>query len=673
MNKGGFRKITTKMKPSITKEITFNAFSLDLIRDTIISKLPIWEMDAGLDAGMDFNRNKGKRKEKQSGGTNYFVEDFNSWLKIEADPVHDFRRKHQFDTKYLSEKLLIRTYHDILERTSTDFENSVLIKIIQDPNPSQGISLKYCRFYKIKSAENAATAENEESDAEERSLWQKLESNFDAIDRDSHFKFYILNAPISGTGTREFTGAYRKIVPLSAYWDPFKASAINFKIAENSDAFYDSLYDDICKELYAATRISFRLREAHGAREAHGSQTEKATQNILLIVHAPNGNTQTFPLNRQGFSVHEIKDTIEQMSNNIFITNDYLRTIIRFLAENGAKIQDVISFLLVCKMSGDVGCVYFLRNVAMPRKTIKAQYQKQPVIDFNVKNKPIMFLYTTDRLCGAIAIANDVKCVIKYRPLSDMFLCQYVGGSVGNGSNGANNRFDESVFEPYYEVINGICGYDLSLMSRAQKKIDLPKIYIKQFNMIFMNKTFNLHDIPDLHGLDGIREASDDDIIKYIIAIISLKDLKDNLENTLKYIVRAHFKAYKAQKGDITLLSISHIKALYNTLQKDGFFDPLLQYFMTTLIIPNEDIQKYVYNYISKKIKEKIGISLTDNYKMINVLKQPLPETQNVAINENEEQQENLDVGMTDLLPAEGSKESKKRAPKLSNPPKPKE
>lgn len=661
MNKGGFKKKTTKTKPSITKEITFNEFSLDLIKDTIISKLPIWEMDAGLDAGLDmnFNRSKGERKEKQSGGTNYFVEDFNSWLKIEADPLHDFKMKHQFDTKYLSEKLLIRTYHDILERTSTDFENSILIRIIQDPNPSQGISLKYCRFYKLKSAGRGA--DNEDTNMEEQSLWERLESNFDAIDRDSHFKFYILNAPISGTGSREFTGAYRKIVPLSSYWDPFKASGINFKIAENSDAFYDNLYDDICKELYTATGISFRVHEVHEVR-----RTEKGAQNILLIVHAPNGNTQTFPLNRQGFTVNEIINTIDQMSNNKSITtNDDLRNIVRFLAENGAKIQDIISFLLVCKMSGDVGCVYFLRNVAMPRKTIKAQYEDQPVIDFNVKNKPIMFLYTTDRLCGAIAIANDVKCVIKYKPLTEVFLCQYVGGG-GSGSSG-NGGFHEDVLEPYYEVINRICGYDLSLMSQEQKKIDLPKIYIKQFNKIFMNKTFNLHDIPHiLHGPGGIREASDDEIIKYIIAIISLKDLKENLENTLEYIVRVHLKS---QKLNITLLSISHIKALYNTIQKDGFFDPLLQYFMTTLIIPNEDIQKYVYNYISKKIKEKIGISLTDNYKMMSVLKQPLPETQNVAIN----QQEQLDIGMTDPLPAEGSKESKKRAPKLPKPQKPKE
>ena len=644
MNKGGFKKITTKTKPSITKEITFNEFSLDLIRDTIISKLPIWEMDTG----MDFNRNKGMRKEKQSGGTNYFVEDFNSWLKIEADPVHDFRRKHQFDTKYLSEKLLIRTYHDILERTYNDFENSVLIKIIQDPNPSQGISLKYCRFYKLKSA--GRDADNEDTNMEEQSLWQKLESNFDAIDRDSHFKFYILNAPISGTGSREFTGAYRKIVPLSAYWDPFKASGINFKIAENSDAFYDNLYHDICKELYTATGISFTLHQ----------REKTSAKSILLIVRAPNGNTQTFPLNRQGFTVNEIINTIDQMSNNKSITtNDDLKNIVRFLAENGAKIQDVISFLLVCKMSGDVGCVYFLRNVAMPRKTIKAQYEDQPVIDFNVKNKPIMFLYTTDRLCGAIAIANDVKCVIKYKPLTEVFLCQYVGGG-GSGSSG-NVGFHEDVLEPYYEVINRICGYDLSLMSQEQKKIDLPKIYIKQFNKIFMNKTFNLHDIPHiLHGPGGIREASDDEIIKYIIAIISLKDLKENLENTLEYIVRVHLKS---QKLNVTLLSISHIKALYNTIQKDGFFDPLLQYFMTTLIIPNEDIQKYVYNYISKKIKEKIGISLTDNYKMISVLKQPLPETQNVATNE----QEQLDIGMTDPLPVEDTKAAAAKAAKASS------
>lgn len=574
--KGGLSKRVSKKK---SQEITFNEFALHLIRDSIISNLPIIT-----------------KKYKQSGGN--FVSDFNSWLKTEAEPVHDFKRKHEVFDKSISEKLLIRTYHDILTRNTSDFENSILIKILQDPNLPQGISLKFCRFYKLN---------------DEQSLWEKIEKSFDALDENSRLKFYLLNAPISGTGSRDFTNEYIKIVPLSAYWDPFKSSGVNFTIL-NDDEFYNKIYNEINKELYIATKIGFQINQG---------ETEKQ---IILSLAAPNGIIVNYTLDRQGFSVDEIKTAIDELSNSVKISNDDLRHMITFLKNNDASTKDIISFLLVCKMSGDIGCVYFLKEISKYNGNVKFNKSE---IDFNVQNKPIMFLYTIDRLCGSCAISNDVKCVIKYKPIveNEAYICQYVG---------SKGTLDESVFEPYYSIISQICGYDFRTLTSQQKNTELSKIYYRQFNAKF----------PGLM----ITPETNDDIIRYLLAIISLNDLEKNLTATIKYIVNHHLKK---QKLNATMFSLGFLKSFYTHLQTDNFFDPLLQYFMSTLIIPNESIQKHIYNVISNEIKKHIGIELTDNYKMLTVLRES-PE-KNVATFPEEK----LDMGMTDAVVGESSKKQK--------------
>lgn len=268
---------------------------------------------------------------KQDGGN--FVSDFNSWIKTEADPIHDFKMSHKNFNKSISKKLLIRTYDEILKRKSVDFENEILIRLLQDPNTDQGISLKYCRFYKLT------------EEAEETSLWKKIEDEFDNIDQNVRIKFYILNASIRGTGSRDFTQEYKKITPLSVYWDPLPARPINFR-TENNEEFNNILYDEINKELHAATGIRFRINEGDNNKE------------IILSLETPDRSFMEYKMDRQGFSVNEIKRTIEQIANKEVITEPTLKMIITFLRNNGSNDNDIISFLLICKMSGDIGSVY---------------------------------------------------------------------------------------------------------------------------------------------------------------------------------------------------------------------------------------------------------------------------------------------------------------------------
>lgn len=589
MVKGGFKELQLSVKKKKYEEILFTDYAIDLIKDTILANLP------------DISEEGDITKPINGGGN--FIDDFNSWIKIIADPYHDFKpKKHEFDTTALKEPFLIRSYQNILDRSASSLENAVLIKILQDVNPIQGISLKYCRFY--KKVDNRY----------DETLWKNLEQNFDAIDKDSIFKFYILNATIQGTGSAEFKQLYRKIVPLSAYWDPFKASNINFKIIGNSNFFYDSIYYEISKELYAATGIRFTINETDN------------TKSINLVITAPNQAQSSFIINRQGFSIKEINIAISELSNDETISLKILSYIIEFLKENGADNLSIISFLLVCKMSGDIGCVYFIKNIDKSTHTVKYDKDTEP-IELNVKNKPIIFLYTTDKLCGALAIANNVKCVVQSSPLNEeVYLCQYVG---------SKGILDKTVLDPYYDIIYDIVQKDDPTYDLNNVENDLPKIYIKQFNKIFMNKEYKLDEISSIFII-----RSPDDLIRYVIAIVSLKDFKEKLKNTLNYIIKKHLKK---QKHNVFLLSLSHIKSLYNTLHSDKFFDPLLQYFIDILIIPNEDIKKYIYDYISKEIKKNIGISLTDNYRVVSVLYNPILESSEY------QDKEDRDTGMPDL------------------------
>lgn len=590
--KGGI----TKIKPKINTKLFYD-FSLNLIKDTIISNLP-----------------EIKYKDKQSGGN--FVDDFNTWIKIIADPVHDFKMEHLNFDKSITENLLIRLYNDILIRTPTDYENSILIKLLQDPNTNQGISLKYCRFYTIDDDDEIIT---------KKYLWENIEKEYDKIDQNVRIKFYILNASIRGTGSREFTQEYKKIIPLSVYWDPFKASSINFNILNNLD-FYNTLYDEICKELYEATKIRFRIHEGDNDKQ------------ILLSIEAPNNSVLNYKLNRQGFSVNEIKITIEELNNNLDITIDELRDLIIFLQKNGSNKNDIISFLLICKMSGDIGCVYFIKLLDMYNGNVSFNNKE---IDYNVINKPITFLYTSDRLCASCAIANDVKCVVTCKPLTTSYICQYVG---------SKGTFDESIYEPYYDILQKITGTNFRILTQEQKDYEL---FVKFFYIFVATFPDLKYEIKQQYQttlfsqevsrkLEFIEEPikTDDDRVKHILAIIAMNDIKKNLNTIISYIIKTHLSKQKI-KWD--LISLNYLKVLYKKYNSINLFDPLLQFFMSTLIIPNETIKEFIYKYIIDQIEINIGISLTRNYKSL-ILLYEHKKSQDTNI-----QQHTLDTGMLDV------------------------
>ena len=558
---------TNKTKPKIKKhysEITFNEYSLSLISEYIIETLP--------------DLLKLKKSSSLTVGGDGFLDEFNSWLKYIADPYHDFKPiNHEvLPVDFIKGRSLIRMYQDILDRSPTaSFENLVLIKILQEPNLDQGIPLKYCRFYKKT---------DKEYDAD---IWKKLEDNFDAIDMDSIFKFYILNATIPGTGSARFTQVYNKIVPLSAYWDTFRASEINFRIlGAGTEAFYDSIYyNDICNELYYGTGIKFSLNE------------NTDPKNIDFIISIGTASAK-FIIHRQGFTIIEIQRTINELKTNQVISEPNLKNIIDFLKSASPDVSNnaIISFLLVCKMSGDIGCVYFIKKVQDSSYKIK---YNETVFDLNVANKPIIFLYTRDKLCGALSIANDVKCVVESSPLKDkeVYLCQYVG---------SKGTFEESILEPYYKLLNP----NFKNLSDNEKITSLINTYIREFNKVFKvshvatNKDFEIVVSPDI-------------LIRYIIGLTSLKDYETNFDKTITFIINKHLNK---QKKSVFLLSLTQLKALYDKLQTSNFFDPLLTYFMDILIIPNENIKKIIYDSITKRIKDSIGISLTDNYHSVNAL-----------------------------------------------------
>lgn len=590
--KGGLSKIKYK-----TNRKLFYEFSLRLITDTIITNLP-----------------KIKYKNKQSGGN--FVDDFTSWIKINADPIHDFKMEHLNFDKSISEKLLIRLYNDILIRTPIDYENSVLIKLLQDPNTDQGISLKYCRFYIIEQEEDDIIIK--------KNLWENIETEYDKLDENVRIKFYILNASIKGTGSRDFTQEYKKIIPASVYWDPFKASSINFNIINNLE-FYSNLYDDICKELYYATKIKFIVNEGDNDKQ------------ILLSIQAPNNSVLNYKLNRQGFSINEIKKTIDELNKNLDISIEELKDLINFLQKNGSNNNDIISFLLICKMSGDIGCVYFIKSLDTYNGLVLFNNKE---IDYNVTNKPITFLYTSDRLCGACAIANNVKCVVTCKPLTTTYICQYVG---------SEGIFNESIYEPYYDILEEITGTNFRILTQEQKDYEL---FVKFFNIFIVTFPDLQYEIKQEYQrtifsqevsrkLQFIEEPikTDDDRIKHILAIIAMNDIKKNLNTIISYIIKTHLSNQKV-KWD--LISLNYLKILYKKYNSLNLFDPLLQFFMNTLIIPNETIKEFIYKYIIHEIEINIGISLTKNYRSLMIL-------YDYKKSDDKLETYNLDTGMLDV------------------------
>lgn len=581
--KGGLKPIV-RIKCKKQYQVTYTEFALNLIRDTL-AKLNIPKLKKGGD----------------------FVTDFTSWIKMYADPIHDFKMSHKTINKSLIQKLLIRMYNNILEKTPSDFENQVLIRLLKDPNTYQGISLKHCQFYRLK--------EDTDMDLDDESLWKHIEESFNQIDPNVGIKFYILNANIQGTGTKEFTHEYKKIVPLSAYWDPFKASEIDFIV--NKRDFYNKIYDQINNELYVATKIRFRIEEGKTSRE------------IIFHLQAPNNHEKTISIERQGFSIKEIKLAIDELSNKEDISNEILKELIDFLKQNNASINEIISFLLVLKMSGDMGCVYFIKELDKFRGEIRFN---DTIVDFNVQNKPITFLYTTDRLAGAAAIANNVKCVIRCKPLNDSFICQFTG---------SKSKLHDSMYEPYLDVLENICKIDFRQLNEYQRDHALFTSYFRLFVATFPGHHFTVkhkHRGTEfsqevLNRLEFTEQPiqNDDDRVKHILAILSLYELKNKLGSVIEYILKEHLR--KAEH----IISLQFLNSIY---RESHFFDPLLQFFMDTLIIPNESIKEFVYKYITHEIETHIGLAFTKNYHSLLDMREKEKEINTEELEE--------DIGMID-------------------------
>lgn len=577
-------------------QVTYTEFALHLIRDTLAT-LDIPKLKKGGD----------------------FVSDFTSWIKMYADPIHDFRMTHKSMNKSLIEKLLIRMYHSILERTPADFENQVLIRLLKDPNTHQGISLKHCQFYRLR--------EDTDMDLNDQSLWTHIEESFDQIDPNVAIKFYILNAPIQGTGSRDFTHHYQRITPLAAYWDSFKSTQMNFKI--NNKEFYHKIYDEINRELFAATKIRFRIDEG------------ETPQQVVFHIEAPNRAFHTIKIDRRGFTAPEIRTAISELSSKIEISNEYLKDIIGFLKKNGSTPEQIISLLLVLKMSGDMGCVLFLKELDKYAGHVKFN---DTVIDYNVRNKPITFLYTTDRLAGAAAIANNVKCVIRCKPLDDSFICQYTG---------SKSKLHDSMYEPYLDVLENICNIDFRQLNERERDHALFTSYFRLFVATFPGQHFTVkhkhpgaefsHEVSKLLEFTEEPIKNDDDRVKHILAILSLYELKNKLGSVIEYILKEHLRK------SVHIISLKFLNSVY---KESHFFDPLLQFFMDTLIIPNESIKEYVYKYIIHEIEKHIGLAFTRNYHSLLDMREKEKE---VSTGELEQ-----DIGMID---AQIYKEEHKKPP----------
>ena len=563
--KGGLTRTKTIIK---NYEIQYDEFCLGLIRDSLVTK-PLY-----------FTHSK---KNKSIGGN--FVDDITSWIKIYAEPYHDFKLEHKNVATNLITHLLVRMYHDILVRTPTNFENQILLRMLKDPNTEQGISLKYCRFYKF------------DEDGKIEDLWNTLEQAYDELDPNVQLKLYILNATISGTGSRDFTTAYQQIVPLAAYWDPFRAPKIDFRV--NDTTFYDELYSDLTRELFVATKILFKLQEHH----------KSSTKIILTITRE--STSKDFELHRQGFSIKELKDAIENVKVKTIdkIEDEDLKNIIYFLNESGAKKNDIISFLLVCKMTGDIGTVLFIKHI--DKYVGKIKYKKHE-FDYNVTNKPITFLYTIDRLAASAAIANNVKCVVKCKPFKDNFICQYLG---------SYSAFSSSVYEPYFDILQTICEVNFRPLDDTTRDATLMQKYFEKFVATFSVQNYSVNATSNITtfslGVLGTltftpeQISSPDDRIKHIIGLITLHEWKDKLTKVIKYVIKEHVK---------TKINVINLRTLNAYYKKEDFFDPLLQFFMDTLLLPNESIKQFVYRKLTHEIKKQIGLEFTDNYRMLQEL-----------------------------------------------------
>jgi hypothetical protein len=520
---------------------------------------------------------------------------------------------------------------------------------MNDINGQTGVSIKYMRFY---SAEGYGKTNDVYIN-----IWPEINASFNQL-YEARYKFYILNAPITGlTISDQDNTEFKRIIPLPAFWDPFQPNlTIDFRFKHNSTIFYNNLYNAVCNDLN--NRIHFELRE--------NTEDIKSIY-IKILVHINHTIlAKDFLLTSNGFTIADIKDAIINLHNaptvSTYSNNDVLNEIIQFLGTTGVQINEVIQFLLICKMSGDAGCVEFIKRLDKYRDVIDYDDKDTgttKVLDLDTKTRPLTFIYTGDALCAANAIVNNVKCVFKAYPLlheSDAYFCQFLGNKYNLEKDLIN------FMAPYMPDIKQAHKYvKLPWELNALSRNDISNA-VSTICMHLIAKEFN---VP-VNVATWPPPQSSDEFVRYVISISSMMTFKDRLNRIINNII-SELKLnsiWRSQQHSAELPNISFIDAVHQHYNVAGFFNPLIDFFKETIVIPDETLRGPVYAHITKTIETRIKISIKESLQNFAtpLLDQSRSHSQEVLI-------EDEDMGQEVEAPTQKSK-SKKRTPstKSKNP-----
>lgn len=540
-----------------------------------------------------------------NGGANQFYKDISYYLSNKVDPVHDFKELgvHPLYNDTLAGNPRVIPYID-------KDESEILALLLHDPNLPQGIASKYTRYYDLETDESM-------------NIWREIDNGFNQLGGEHAKKFCVWNASIANAGARELDTSYTKIVPLPLRWDPVRSGAINFTVGKSqidSDNFYNSVYSGVFDTLHRVTGIKVQLHE--------NRSTDPVSINIIITL--PQSAPVQFVLDDNGFSIDDILHALEIVANKGVrlddLENETLKQILQYL---GTRVSSdaLISFLLTCKMSGDLGCVKFVKRLSLKGTPVYLNGVEQQTA---VRNKPIVFLYTGDRLCASQAIVNDTKCVFKHNG----YVCQYLS---------TKYKFDVNVFIIAYEEdlrsacqLVPECSYDL-----------LTTIGVIPFVEALYNACFQT--IVKVQS-SQFKIATEEDFVRCVISISAFVSIKRDLKRDLNAIVKKYTDVFRQETF---LISLELIQPMYEYKRVHGFFDPLVRYLHQAMFMPNEEFKKKVYDYIRKQIHDKLKIVLSDNFK---VLEDRMPVTNESSTNEDEF----VDDEMLDSAQQQAQKKPKK-------------
>ena len=556
--KGGLSKTKTK---TYSINTTFNDFAINILSESIIAQ------------------EQGRRTQSAGAG---FKDDFSTWLKMFADPIHDFNRTHPGFN--LHNQRLFRIYDNILKYQRKSLEDEILLALLQDTRASHGISLKYMRFYKKPIVQPTITVIDDDTEMVDiNQIWVNVESAFG----EYNDKFYIFNSAITGLGTKDQFApiSYNRITPLPVLWDSVPSKhRIDFSITpiEVSNLVYDTIYEKLHRELEYLTGIKLAVREV----------------NRLVVLHIyAKSQQKSFLLQAKGFPIPKIKEAIDAISNSTAISDKEIAEIIAFLRDSGIIYKEhLISFLLVCKMSGDAGQVEFLDKISSYNGEVTLHNSKgQSKTQIIYPQQTLFFLYTGDRLCATNAITNNVKCVFGYAGNIAQFL----------GSNAEFNvatflREYSAIIDKAYRLIRRTGSFlNLLHMIPIYQFAEIVSVYYELFSYV-VGHSIVARDIHQSSRQDS-GTGTVDDFVRYVIAITALVDIHDRFDRIIAKIV----KRSKWTKEDL--------------LNENGKFDPLIRFFANALVIPDaaDESRKQVLQFLADKLLNTKRIIIGNDYTML--------------------------------------------------------